>query len=45
MAVNIIGESKLIQSMIDMISKVAPTQTSVLIIGESGTGKIGRAHV
>ncbi len=39
MAVNIIGESKLIQSMIDMISKVAPTQTSVLIIGESGTGK------
>jgi len=34
-----IGKSPAAQKMLDMISKVAPTDTSVLLIGRSGTGK------
>ena len=35
----IIGESKEIQAIKDMIAKVAPTEARVLITGENGTGK------
>jgi DNA-binding NtrC family response regulator len=35
----IIGESPGIRSVLEMIDKVAPTPTPVLITGESGTGK------
>ncbi len=35
----IIGESKAIKRIRDMIGKVAPTQSRVLITGENGTGK------
>lgn len=35
----IIGESKAIQEVNDMVSKVAPTDARVLITGENGTGK------
>lgn len=35
----IIGESKAITKIKDMIDKVAPTQSRVLITGENGTGK------
>lgn len=35
----IIGESKAISKIKDMIEKVAPTQSRVLITGENGTGK------
>ncbi len=36
---NIIGESPLMQELLEMISYVAPTEATVLINGESGTGK------
>jgi len=36
---NIIGESSLMQELLEMISYVAPTEATVLINGESGTGK------
>lgn len=36
---NIIGKSKEIRSVFEMIRRVAPTQANVLITGESGTGK------
>ncbi len=36
---NIIGKSKLMQELYEIIQKVAPTNASVLIEGESGTGK------
>lgn len=36
---NIIGESPEIRFVCEMISRVAPTDASVLITGESGTGK------
>ncbi len=36
---NIIGKSKPMQEIYDIIKKVAPTNASVLIEGESGTGK------
>jgi len=36
---NIIGKSKPMQQVFDMIRKVAPTSATVLIAGESGTGK------
>jgi two-component system response regulator PilR (NtrC family) len=36
---NIIGESPLIQKVIDLVRKVAPTRSNILIAGESGTGK------
>jgi two-component system, NtrC family, response regulator PilR len=35
----IIGKSAKIRELFDMIQKVAPSQSSVLILGESGTGK------
>lgn len=35
----IIGESPLIHKLIELIGRVAPRDTSVLILGESGTGK------
>lgn len=35
----IIGRSEKMQQVFDMISKVAPTPTIVLVTGESGTGK------
>ena len=34
-----IGKSDAAAKMLDMISKVAPTDTSVLLVGRSGTGK------
>lgn len=35
----IIGKSKSIKGVLDIISRVGPTDSTVLIIGESGTGK------
>jgi transcriptional regulator with PAS, ATPase and Fis domain len=35
----IIGESRSIRSLLSLIMKVAPTDSTVLILGESGTGK------
>jgi len=35
----IVGKSPLLLNVFDMISQVAPSDTSVLILGESGTGK------
>jgi len=40
----IVGESQAIQDIKDMIERVAPTQTRVLITGENGTGKELVAH-
>ncbi|MEN2398887.1 sigma-54 dependent transcriptional regulator [Flavobacterium sp. MC2016-06] len=40
----IIGESPLLQDVIEKIKIVAPAETSVLILGESGTGKERVAH-
>lgn len=36
---NIIGSSVLMQKLFEKIEKVAPTNSTVLILGESGTGK------
>lgn len=36
---NIVGNSKAIQRVFNLISTVAPTESTVLITGESGTGK------
>ncbi|HEX4900360.1 MAG TPA: sigma-54 dependent transcriptional regulator, partial [Pyrinomonadaceae bacterium] len=36
---NMVGESTLLQRVYQLISKVAPTDSTVLISGESGTGK------
>ena len=36
---NIIAESPAMRSVCDMIERVAPTDTTILILGESGTGK------
>src|SRR5689334_3894768 len=35
----IVGRSHAMQSVYDQISRVAPTNASVLVVGESGTGK------
>lgn len=42
---NIIGSDHRMLKIFDMIDAVADTKATVLITGESGTGKIGRAHV
>lgn len=36
---NIVGESQAVRDVLQFISKVAPTDSTVLISGESGTGK------
>jgi len=36
---SIIGKSKVLGDLLEMVRKVAPTQATVLITGESGTGK------
>jgi len=36
---NMVGASALLQRVYQLISKVAPTDSTVLIVGESGTGK------
>ncbi len=36
---NLVGQSPAMQRIFDLIRKVAPTQSTVLILGESGTGK------
>ncbi len=36
---NLIGRSEAMQKVRDLIAKVAPTDTTVLILGETGTGK------
>ena len=36
---NIIAESPAMRSVCDMIERVAPTDTTILVLGESGTGK------
>jgi two-component system, NtrC family, response regulator len=36
---NMIGSSPAMQHVIDLIKKVAPTESTVLLLGESGTGK------
>ena len=41
---HIIGESKAIKAIHDLINKVAPTEARVLITGENGTGKELVAH-
>lgn len=41
---NIIGKSQSILNVFDQVTRVAPMDTSVLILGESGTGKEKIAH-
>src|SRR5437773_9914104 len=36
---NIIGKSKAIRDVLEVVKKVAPTQATILITGDSGTGK------
>ena len=36
---NIIGKSQALRNVLEMVEKVAPTQSTVLITGESGSGK------
>jgi len=38
-AVELVGQSKVMQNVLEMVRTVAPTDTTVLIHGESGTGK------
>ena len=38
-ASNLIGRSPAFQKVFDLIEKVAPTRSNILILGESGTGK------
>ena len=35
----IVGGSPLLKAVLDRVAKVAPTDSTVLIIGETGTGK------
>ena len=41
---NIIGKSKALKDLLEVVKKVAPTQATVLITGESGSGKELIAH-
>lgn len=41
---NIVGKSKSLKDLLEMVKKVAPTQATVLISGGSGTGKELIAH-
>jgi len=41
---NIIGKSKALRDVLEVVKKVAPTQTTVLITGDSGSGKELIAH-
>jgi len=41
---SIIGKSKSLRDLLEMVRKVAPTQATVLITGESGSGKELIAH-
>lgn len=41
---SIVGNSKSLKDVLEMVKKVAPTQATVLITGESGTGKELIAH-
>ncbi|MBI2985299.1 MAG: sigma 54-interacting transcriptional regulator [Deltaproteobacteria bacterium] len=41
---NIIGKSRVLRGVLEMVRKVAPTQSTVLITGESGSGKELVAH-
>lgn len=43
-AYQMIGESSVLQAVVEMIDKVAPTQARVLITGPNGTGKELVAH-
>jgi len=36
---NILGNNKLLRQSLDLLKKVAPTGTTVLLLGETGTGK------
>jgi two-component system response regulator PilR (NtrC family) len=38
-AKKILGEAPVVKELLDMIRRVAPSRTNVLVIGESGTGK------
>jgi transcriptional regulator with PAS, ATPase and Fis domain len=38
-AVGLVGRAPAFQEMLSMVSRVAPTDTSVLLLGETGTGK------
>ncbi len=39
MEIEIVGQSAALQRVFELIEKVAPTESTVLILGESGTGK------
>jgi transcriptional regulator with PAS, ATPase and Fis domain len=41
---NIVGNSKALRDVLEMVKKVAPTEATVLITGESGSGKEVIAH-
>jgi DNA-binding NtrC family response regulator len=36
---NIVGKSEKIQSVLDLVTQVAPSRSTILVLGESGTGK------
>jgi DNA-binding NtrC family response regulator len=38
-SVGMIGKSRALQAVLDLVESVAPTQATVLILGETGTGK------
>ncbi len=38
-AYNMVGRSDVFNGMIDLVNRVAPAETAVLLLGESGTGK------